>query len=232
MGIVSSPAQPQAPAQGGQKPQAWISQPAQSQAQGFTTAHMNQSGTSLPQNQTQAPITQLHGPPNRLPSQNSVPPRSNPTPQQMLAAPLPSQMSPSMANNFPFAMANLRPSSMSQSQPPPQPQFMQAPPALEKVRFDNAYTSWCSKQNIHLDTNRPVIDNRPVDLHALHTQVMNAGGANAVSVFAVGHFLHTELTFRCMQTTSGRLLVGNWDTFISQGVILIPQNLDLVSRNM
>lgn len=182
MGVVSSPAQPQhqTPNQGGQNPQAWMSQPAGSQSQAFTNTQMTQNGTSIPQNQTQGTISQLHGPSNRLPNQNSVPPRSNPTPQQLLAAPLPSQMSPSMANNFPFPMGNLRANGVPQ--PPPQPPVIQMPPALEKARFENAYASWRAKQNLHIDTTRLVVDNRPIDLHALHTQVMGAGGANMVSI--------------------------------------------------
>ena len=53
-------------------------------------------------------------------------------------------------------------------------------PPLDKTRFDNTWKTFCQQKNIKINPNLLQIDNRPIDLHALHTIVMQEGGSRKV----------------------------------------------------
>jgi hypothetical protein len=52
---------------------------------------------------------------------------------------------------------------------------------LEKAKFESAYQNFCKTKNLNLDSRLMTIDNRTIDLHALHVQVISEGGLNKIS---------------------------------------------------
>lgn len=54
------------------------------------------------------------------------------------------------------------------------------PSPLEKSKFENAYQNYCKTKSVTLNPRLMMIDNRPIDLHALHVQIMSEGGATKV----------------------------------------------------
>jgi len=134
-----------------------------------------------------------------------APPRSIPTPQQNIGQP-PSQASGSPFNalqgqlpgQFPFG-SNPQSQSAGPSQPNQigvsnaqqgakgflsnsfQPNGMPIP--LDKTRFDSLFKGFCAKSNLKPDPRLLNLDNRPVELHRLHVEVMKEGGFAKVSRF-------------------------------------------------
>jgi hypothetical protein len=180
------------PMQGSQSQPQWGSQPGPSQQPPFRNPQMGGAphSQSQPQNIRSSP-SHLHAQANNLMSQNAVPPRSGPTPhQQHPNGPFPTQMSPNMGPQFPFQMNGPQSGSAPGGAGGPQTQqapqnmqnpFLQMPPPLEKGRFEGAYKSYCATKNIVHDARLMSVESRPIDLHALHTQVMNEGGGKKVS---------------------------------------------------
>ncbi|KAL6307584.1 hypothetical protein BKA93DRAFT_82616 [Sparassis latifolia] len=70
--------------------------------------------------------------------------------------------------------------------PPPQQQQQHAPlrvqiPPLSAEIFSSAYKTFCTKNNVVHDPALMSHDGRPIDLYALHVEVMNAGFYNRVA---------------------------------------------------
>jgi len=113
--------------------------------------------------------------------------------------------------NAQFPKPNMQPQQLSQAQqpqPPQQPQQLQngpgsgpsqqpmsgvqggnplagpsAPPlALDKAQFERYLTVYCSKRGIKIDPRVLGMENRPLDLHALHIQVLQEGGFAKVTL--------------------------------------------------
>lgn len=68
------------------------------------------------------------------------------------------------------------------SPPPTIPPGMIVPP-LETSRFLNGLDSFLKRKGMNLDRRLLSIDNRQIDLHALHTETMRLGGPATVSLF-------------------------------------------------
>jgi hypothetical protein len=60
------------------------------------------------------------------------------------------------------------------------------PLPLDKAQFEGTYKSFCLKRPVKMDPRAASIDNRPVDLHRLHVEVMKEGGQTNVSCRCVG----------------------------------------------
>jgi hypothetical protein len=137
---------------------------------------MRQSGPRGSSNIHPSPL-QLHTQPNHSQQQNVVPPRSALTSQQFPGQNT-GQMSPNALSQSSFqitgqAKAQLRNEHNFHSS------FMQIPP-LEKARFDSAYKSYCTNKGVLHDPRLMSVDDRPIDLHSLHVQVMSEGGGAKV----------------------------------------------------
>ena len=48
--------------------------------------------------------------------------------------------------------------------------------ALDKAQFERYLTAFCSKRGVRIDPRMLGMENRPLDLHALHVQVLQEGG--------------------------------------------------------
>jgi hypothetical protein len=55
------------------------------------------------------------------------------------------------------------------------------PPPLDKAKFQESYTAFCSDRSIAYDERVMSVDNRPIDLHALHHYVLSEGGSAMVT---------------------------------------------------
>lgn len=115
-------------------------------------------------------------------AQNSIQ-RSGPTPLgPQLNPPFPNTMGTNMANQYPFSNnanpAANAPLSLPNQQQQQQPQpVLQLPPPLEKVRFEQLFSRYCQSKGVTPDPRILQIDNGGrIDLHALHTLVMQHGG--------------------------------------------------------
>ena len=177
-----------------------------------STAPTQPSGSSLlppqqqqQQQQQQQPWMNQPGsqqPPQFMPNQQPSPapppflqPNSRPPQQQQPHPPFPNNM-PSNNGQFPWSMQNNQPptaGNVSQGGPPANvvaQQLMhrlaQMPGPLEKSRFDNNYKEFMrNRPNLRIDPNQMVVDNRSVDIYALHCAVFNEGGPKKVIVLLV-----------------------------------------------
>jgi ARID/BRIGHT DNA binding domain len=52
---------------------------------------------------------------------------------------------------------------------------------LEKARFDLTYKTFCHRMGLKPDQRLLTIDSQPIDLHALHSEVLQEGGLKNVS---------------------------------------------------
>ena len=52
---------------------------------------------------------------------------------------------------------------------------------LEKQRFESTYVQYCRSQRLECIMHVPIAENRVVDLHLLHVEVMREGGHTSVS---------------------------------------------------
>lgn len=126
--------------------------------------------------QTSPNLVQLQ-PQSNLMNSGMVPPRSITTPQQQHHAGLQSPFTGAVNAPSPFK---------SNPQGIPQPNMpgnnngggMIGTPSfvLDKARFEMAFKTYCNKRSIKIDARLLSIENRNVDLHALHVQVMQEGG--------------------------------------------------------
>jgi hypothetical protein len=57
------------------------------------------------------------------------------------------------------------------------------PPPLDKGKFEESYAAFRSTRPIMRDDRLMQVDNRPVDLHALHFNVLSEGGGAKASIF-------------------------------------------------
>ncbi|KIL67483.1 hypothetical protein M378DRAFT_258233 [Amanita muscaria Koide BX008] len=58
--------------------------------------------------------------------------------------------------------------------------ILQVIPPLEKGRFELAFKTFCNNKQIKIDRRPLTVNNRPIDLHMLHTLVMVEGGEEKV----------------------------------------------------
>lgn len=154
-----------------QNPAAWLSQPGSAQSQGFQMRGAPQlpaRGPSQPQNLQSSP--QLH-PPGQLPQNGLAPQRPGSTSRQPMSGQMGNQMSPNLPNQFTasqFPMQNGQ--SLAQFLPPP----------LDKAKFDESYAAFSRGRGIQRNEQNLSVDNRPIDLHSLHFNVLSEGGAMKV----------------------------------------------------
>jgi hypothetical protein len=161
---------------GNQTQAGWPPQSGPSQGVGFLNPQMGQNRPSLGQSQgqnMQAALSQLQ--PNSMINQKQLP-RSGPTPQQLL--PNTAQISPDMSNRLPVSNG---PSDISQSASNMLGTTV-FPPPLSKAQFDGAYRQWCTNRGMAHDPRLMSVDSRPIDLYALHFQVITEGGAAKVGL--------------------------------------------------
>jgi hypothetical protein len=166
---------------GNQNQAGWPPQSGPSQGVGFLNPQMGQNRPSLgqPQGQNmQAALSQLQSQPNSMMNQKQLS-RSGPTPQQLVPnQQLPAQISPNMSNRLPLSNG---PSDISQSASN-MPGTTIFPPPLSKGQFDGAYRQWCTNRGMVHDPRLMSVDSRPIDLYALHLQVITEGGAAKVGL--------------------------------------------------
>ncbi|RDB30960.1 hypothetical protein Hypma_000130 [Hypsizygus marmoreus] len=134
---------------------------------------------------------------NHLMSQGIVPPRSGPTPQQQPhptpgvggtpnAGSYSNQMSPNMGQQFALPMNNAggsisSPASIGASGGHPSPSLSgPLPPPLDKATFESTYKNFCASKGVKHEMRLLSVEGRNIDLHALHTQVMQEGGLSKV----------------------------------------------------
>lgn len=126
-----------------------------------------------------------------------VPPRSGQTPHQLQhlgpnsggtggGAAFSNQMSPNMAPQFQFptnsgganASSPLSGGTLnSQSASTLHPSLL---PPLDKTRFESAYRNFSANKGLKLEAGLMNVDGKTIDLHALHTCVMEEGGFQKV----------------------------------------------------
>jgi hypothetical protein len=107
-----------------------------------------------------------HHPPGQWQQNNLGPQRPGST--QHMPGQITNQISPSMSNQFP---SNQLPTQSGQntSQIP-------LPPPLDKSKFEESYAAFRRSRPIKQDERLMRVDNRPIDLHALHYNVLSEGG--------------------------------------------------------
>jgi len=163
------------------------SNPAARPPMGGQVQNQQQPSPSLQQAQAQA---------NHLVSQGLVPPRSGPTPQlhqqpANVGSPFNNlQGGAGGGAPFPFSPNN---ATAGPSQPQAGSQAPQGaavanngpnsgmPTPLDKPRFMATYRSFCLKKPLKVDLRTLIIENRQIDLHRLHFEVMKEGGQTNVS---------------------------------------------------
>ncbi|PBL03883.1 hypothetical protein ARMGADRAFT_1004572 [Armillaria gallica] len=163
-------------ANGGHNPsQPWLTPASQPSSFGN-----GQPSHQPPQSNLQPSPSQHHpqpAPPSHNMSQIIPPSRSVSTSQQ------PPSQTPMGGGQFTFGMNNAAgggqsgiPNGMPNSFGPAHP------PPLEKTRFEAAYMNYLNSKGLNRDVRAvAMIENRPVDIHALHTHVMQEGGAAKVA---------------------------------------------------
>ncbi|KAF9523549.1 hypothetical protein CPB83DRAFT_799200 [Crepidotus variabilis] len=164
-----------------QNPHAWMAQTNQGQSFDPSNGQIPRPQMGQPPHmQTSPNLGQSQAQTNPLMNQGLIPPRSIPTPQQ----------NPSTHGGLqsPFTGGMNAPSPFKQNpQGIPQQANMQgnngavgfpgmANMVLDKQRFDAALKSFCAKRSMKLDPRLLSVENRTVDLHGLHVQVMQEGG--------------------------------------------------------
>lgn len=182
----------------------WMQQP------GALQSFDNNGNLQMPRgqlgpNQQQPGPNNIHPSPSHLHSQiqpNQIPPSHSVSTPQLAAnggvsggaGSFPNQVSPNLAQQFPFPAnsaggnASSPPSTGPTNMQQTASGNMQLPPPLEKSRFDSAYKSWSTSRNIQPDMRLMSLDGHPIDLHQLHQHVMREGGWNKVFIIT---------SFRC-----------------------------------
>ncbi len=171
-------------------------------AQPFDAAARNQLGQAPNQlqpspMQPSPSISQAHSQSSHI---GMVPPRTQPTPlgqntPQQAPSPFTNNGPPATGPSFPFPANGTQPSMAGPSQQNPNGAMsaqagnmmafggMAGLAPLEKVRFENAFKSYCAKRELKIDARSLTIDNRTVDLHHLHCEMIKEGGSGAVCGF-------------------------------------------------
>ena len=112
---------------------------------------------------------QVHSSPQPGPSQQQMTPQMQNVPQvptqQSLAPPPP---------------AHVQQINRAMSPMPQVPQGVHIPP-LELNKFKSGLSNYLMKKGLNLDHRALSVDNRQIDLHALHTETMKLGGPGRVS---------------------------------------------------
>jgi hypothetical protein len=172
MGTSPGP-QHQHPAPGGQNQPGWIGQQGSAQSQGFPMGHAGPplpARPSQPQNLQHSP--QLHTS-SQMQQTSLGPQRPGSTTHQHNSGQLPNQISPSLSSQFP---GNQLPTQNGQNIPQ-----IPLPPPLDKVKFEESYSAFRRNRPIMQDERLMRVDNRTVDLHALHRNVLLEGGTAKAS---------------------------------------------------
>lgn len=157
-------------------PSAWLSPTGSAQSQGFMRGmpQLPSRGPSQPQNIQSGPQALQ---PSPMQQNNMGPQRPGSTTRQLPPGQLPTQISPSLSNQF----ASNQISSLQMQNGQSLAQFP-LPPPLEKAKFEESYPAFCNSRGIVLDDRLTSVDNRPVDLHALHYNVLSEGGSVKASL--------------------------------------------------
>ena len=165
-------------------------------------SHPMQTSPNLPHVQAQNPVVNPGMVNSRQAAPQPPPPQSLPH-HAGVASPFANGMG---GANAQFPKPNMQPQQLSQTQQPPppqQPQQLQNGPgsgpsqqqqtmqggnpaglsapsaptlALDKAQFERYITVFCSKRGVKIDPRVLGTENRPLDLHALHVQVLQEGG--------------------------------------------------------
>lgn len=139
-------------------PSAWLSPTGSAQSQGFMRGmpQLPSRGPSQPQNIQSGPQALQ---PSPMQQNNMGPQRPGPTTRQFPPGQLPTQISSlQMQNGQRLARFPL-------------------PPLLKKAKFEESFHAFCNSGGIVLDDRLMSVDGRPVDMHALHCNVLSEGGS-------------------------------------------------------
>ncbi|KJA23009.1 hypothetical protein HYPSUDRAFT_163989 [Hypholoma sublateritium FD-334 SS-4] len=181
--------------------------PGSGSMQGAAWNNATQPFDAAARNQLQAPnqlqpnpmqpspsISQAHSQTSHI---GLVPPRTQPTPlgqntPQQAPSPFANNAPPAPGPAFPFPANGTQPSMAGPSQQNPNGAMSaqagnmmafgggMAVGPLEKNRFESAFKSYCAKRELKIDARSLTIDNRTVDLHHLHCEMIKEGGMNVV----------------------------------------------------
>jgi len=198
--------QHQQPGSSGQNQPGWIGPQGSAPSQGVSSmAH----GPPLPARpaQTLQPNPQHH--PASQWQQNGLGPQ-RPGSTQHPAGQITNQISPSMSNQFPGSQLST-PSGQNMSQIP-------LPPPLDKAKFEESYATFRRNRPIKQDERLMRVDNRPIDLHALHYNVMSEGGMKKarLSRLSILPLVTTFVLTKCCRSQQGKCglsLVLEWVLF-------------------
>jgi ARID/BRIGHT DNA binding domain len=113
------------------------------------------------------------------------PPHSIPTPQQAASGQGAMNQIPSNSGNQ-FSLPTPQHNAAGPNAVPP----------LDRTRFHGSYKHFCQTKKLSLDDRVMTIQNRMLDLHALHVEVMNAGGSQQVSHLAFFRFAAPDTVYR------------------------------------
>jgi hypothetical protein len=80
-------------------------------------------------------------------------------------------------------------------------------PPLDRTRFNGSYRHFCQTKKLKLDNRLLTIQNRPIDLHSLHVEIMNAGGQQRVRFSRIRSHLISDPHFIGFWT---RYLACDW----------------------
>ncbi|KAI6103874.1 hypothetical protein EDD16DRAFT_293926 [Pisolithus croceorrhizus] len=125
---------------------------------------------AAPQNST-AVTQQVSAPPGQMSRPNALQTRSVPAPHQ-LPGQVTNPVPPNIANGNQFVM---RPAN---GQGAPHPQRVKP---LDAERFESTYAQFCRSQRMTLNMKVTIAENRVVDLHKLHVEVLQEGGYMTVT---------------------------------------------------
>lgn len=168
----------------GPSPSNWMATGGISQSQQSAASSLQQAGSHM------SPQNSLPGMPRPVQSQPNV------SVQSSLGLGFGNQVAPNTSQSFPLAGGEPTPNGMQHGGPMsgqhpalPNQQMMKPvmgqsvlslPAPLAKNVFENAFKSYCQRANMKLEQGWLQIENRTIDLHSLHTHVMQEGGFSKV----------------------------------------------------
>lgn len=204
----------------------WIGQPGSAPSQGVSP--MAHGGPPLPARPSQSIQPSLqpspqHHPPGQW-QQNSLGPQ-RPGSTQHMPGQITNQISPSMSNQFP---GNQLPTQNGHNMPQ-----IPLPPPLDKAKFEESYAAFRRSRPIKQDERLMRVDNRPIDLHALHYNVLSEGGIKKARLSILPLVITLVLTECCRlrQEKCGLSLVLEWVLFNFQEQIRNLPRLGPASHN-
>jgi hypothetical protein len=206
----------------GQNQPGWIGQQGSASSQGVSP--MTHGGPPLPARPAQniQPSPQHH-PPGQWQQNNLGPQRPGST--QHMTGQITNQISPSMSNQFP---SNQLPTQSGQNIPQ-----IPLPPPLDKAKFEESYAAFRRSRPIKQDERLMRVDNRPIDLHALHYNVLSEGGIKKAR-FPILPLVTTLVLTKCCRSRQGKCglsLVLEWVLFNFQEQIRNLPRLGPASHN-